>query len=97
MIKRKRYSVEVVAVDQVGLPVSATVLSKTGEGLSDGHVTQDVSQACTKLNFNIFSPNDEEKLIVHAESPALQPQQRLDIHFTDCASLPSRQRIPWMN
>ena len=92
--KGKRFSVKLVAVDQVNHPVNATIhsfLPRTGGGLEKDQATQNTSQICTEVNFNLFSPYDREELIMLPEGPCLnspQSQRRLDIQFTACDSCP---------
>ena len=94
VIKGKRFSVELIAVDQVDHPVNATIYSslyKTGGGLVKGQSIQYTTTTCTKLNFNLFSPSDKEELIMYADGPCMyspQSQRRLDIQFTACDSCP---------
>ena len=94
VIKGKRFSVELAAVDQVYNPVNATIyssLSKTGGGLLKGQNIQNTVKACTKLKFNLFSPSDKEELIMNADGPcAYSPysQRRLNVQFTACDSCP---------
>lgn len=94
VIKGKRFLVELVALDQVSHPISATIhssLFKTGGGLFKGQGVQNTTQACTKLPFNVFSPYDKEELIFYAEGPCMPSpwsQKRLDIQFTACDSCP---------
>ena len=68
--KGKRFSVELVAVDRVNHPVNATIhslLATTGRGLGEDQEYQNTSKVCTKLIYNIFSPNDQEELIFYLE------------------------------
>ena len=94
VIKGKRFFVEIVAVDQVDHSVSATIhsiLFNTGGGLGAGQATQTTNRTCTELNFNLFSPNDKEELIMYAEGPCVSSplsQRRLTIQFTACDSCP---------
>ena len=94
VVKGKRFSVELVAVDQVNHPVNATIYSslyKTGGGFMKGQSIQNTTKTCTKLNFNLFSPSDKEELIMYAEGPCMyspQSQRRLNIEFTACNSCP---------
>ena len=92
--KGKRFSVELVAVDQVNHPVNATIYSslyKTGGGFMKDQSIQNTTKSCTELNFNLFSPSDREELIMYAEGPCMyspQSQRRLNIQFTACDSCP---------
>ena len=92
--KGKGFSIELVAVDQVKHPVNATIHSlffKTLGGLRKDQATQNISEACSMLNFNLFSPYDKEELIMSAESSCMsspQSQRRLTIEFTACNFCP---------
>ena len=94
VIKGKRFSIKVAAVDEVGHLVSTRIHSRlrsTGGGFGSGQEFQNTSKTCTELNFNLFSPNDKEELIMVAEGPcdnSPQSQQQLTIHFTACDSCP---------
>ena len=94
VIKGKRFTVEVVAVDQVNHLTSASVqslLPQTGGGFGSGQVIQNVSETCTELGFNLFSPNDKEELIMYVEGPCKTSplsHRRLLIQFTACDSCP---------
>ena len=92
--KGKRFSVELIAMDQVNHPVDATInsiLDRTVGGLGMGQATQNTSNICTNLTFNLFSPNDGEKLIMKVEGSYVNSPQseiRLTIQFTACDSCP---------
>ena len=94
VIKGKRFSIKVAAVDEVGHLVSASIhshLRSTRGGLEGGQEFQNTSKTCTELNFNLFSPHDEEVLIMFVEGPcenSRQTWQRLTIYFTACDSCP---------
>ena len=94
VIKGKKFIVKIVAVDQVGHYIDAKIhsqLLRTGGGLGSGQENQNTSETCTDLNFNLFSPNDKEVLVMYAEGPCQsspQSQRRLSIQFTACDSCP---------
>lgn len=81
-------------MDQVNHPISATIhssLFKTGGGLLKSQGIQKITQICTKLTFNVFSPYDKEELTLYAEGPCMPSpwsQRRLGIQFTACDSCP---------
>ena len=81
-------------MDEVSHLISASIHSRlrsTDGGLESGQDIQNTSKTCTELSFNLFSPNDEEKLIMFAEGPcksSTQSRQQLTIHFTACDSCP---------
>ena len=94
--KSKRFSVEVVAIDRINHPVDATIhslLATTEGGLGDNQEYQNTSKVCTKLIYNIFSPNDQEELILYLKkncitSDSILSQRRLTIKFTACDFCP---------
>ena len=94
VIKGKKFFVKIVAVDQVGHYIDAKIhsqLLRTGGGLGSGQENQNTNKTCTDLNFNLFSPNDKEVLVMYAEGPCQsspQSQRRLSIQFTACDSCP---------
>ena len=69
-VKRgERFSVSVVAVDQIGNPVEATIqtiLNFNESGLAEGQLTRMIAGECTELTFNVISPQDSEKLTLYA-------------------------------
>ena len=92
--KGEQFSIELVAVDQVHYPTAAIIystLQSTEGGLGKGQETQNTSRNCSRLHFNVFSPNNKEELIMYAEGPCLssvQSQRRIIIEFTDCNHCP---------
>ena len=92
--KGKKFSIKLIALDQVSHPINATIhssLFKTGGGLLKDQGVQNITKACTRLTFNVFSPYDKEELILYAEGPCMPSpwsQRRLDIQFTACDSCP---------
>ena len=92
--KGKRFSVSLVAVDQVNHPVNATVyssLNNAGGGFKKDQAIQNTTKACSELNFNLVSPYDKEELIMFAKGPCMsspQSQQRVSVHFTACDFCP---------
>ena len=84
-----KFSVELVAVDQVGHPVNAvvhTILLRSGGYFSKGQEEQTINGNCTEFNYNVFSKNENEVLKMHIESSNVR--QTLHIQFTDCDSCP---------
>ena len=92
--KGKRFPISLVAVDQVGHPINATIhsyLRNAGGGFGKGQDIQNTTKACTELNFNLVSPHDKEELIMFARGPCMtspQSQKRLNVHFTACDYCP---------
>ena len=59
----------IIAVDQVGKPVNATIqtsLDFTESGLAEGQLTREIPAECTDLTFNIVSPHNSENLTLFA-------------------------------
>ena len=90
--KGERFTVHLVAVDQVNHTVPnaniITTLKSPQSGLGEGQLIQTTSnRACTKLQFNIFSPHEYEELILHPEGPckdAVLSKCTLQIQFLPC-------------
>ena len=91
--KGEAFTVPLAAVDQVGHVISATIHSypiKSNEsGIGEGQFIQGAASTnnCTDLTFNVFSPYDDEELIVFADGPckdALLSQRRIQIKFLPC-------------
>ena len=84
-----KFSVELVAVDQVGHPVDAvvrTILLRRGGYLSEGQEEQTIHRNCTEFNYNVFSQHESEVLKMHIENSNVK--QTLNIQFTDCDTCP---------
>ena len=65
--RRKTFSIELIAYDQVSNAVNATVdcsLNSSAGGLGESQVVQHISETCTEFHFNIFSPRKYEDLIL---------------------------------
>ena len=66
------FSVEIVAYDQVNHMVNAIIESSVNSsagGLGEGQAIQHINEACTKLNFNLFSPLNTETLMLIMRGP----------------------------
>ena len=91
IMKGETFTVSLVAVDQVSHVISATIHSspKSNEsGIGEGQLIQSTTDSCTELSFNVFSPHDNEELIVYADGPckdAFLSQRRLQIKFLPCS------------
>ena len=89
--KGEKIQVPLIAVDQVGHVVSATIHStpKSNEsGISEGQLIQSTTDSCTNLTFNVFSPHKTEELIVYADGPckdAPLSQRKILINFLPCS------------
>ena len=69
--KGQTFSVSLVAVDQIGQPVDATIqsiLRYNGSGLAEGQLTRSIPGECTALKFSIVSPQDHEVLSLYASN-----------------------------
>ena len=87
--KGKRFSVSLIAVDQVNNTVpNATIRSHLLHGgLGVNQFLQNTGEGCTDLMFEIFSPYKSEQLILYADGPckdAPLSQSILEINFTSC-------------
>lgn len=83
------FSFEVIAVDQVGHPVDGIIhntLLRIGGYLGDGQEKQIIHRNCTKVTFNVFSPNEGEVVKMHVENSNVKLTQI--IQFTACDSCP---------
>ena len=85
------FQVSLVAVDQVGQPVSATIqasLNSTESGLAEGQLSKEISSECTKLTFNVVSPHDSETLALYgSDGPCrnvILSRAIVEIHFDPC-------------
>jgi predicted outer membrane repeat protein len=84
------FSISIAAIDQVNHTVEATIrtsLLSSVSGLGEGQLIQKVTKNCTNLTFTVFSPNEEEELIMYAEGPckdASLSQLRLPIQISAC-------------
>ena len=72
--KGELFTVSLVAVDQVGNPLNATIISsfqsKSGNGqLKAGQVEQQVGDQCTELEYNVYSQDNSSQIRIHAEGP----------------------------
>ena len=89
--KGETISVSLVAVDQVGHPVAATIqilLSSNQSGLLEGQLMRSISAKCTNLNFNVVSPEGSEKLSLFASNGPCRSAESasliVDVIFLPC-------------
>ena len=88
--KGETFVVEVIAVDQIGHPLSTNVTTSfksTESGLFVRQVSQHVNGSCTNLSFSVESPRKSEKLFLHAEGPCNSKQYStavVPIEFGPC-------------
>ena len=90
--KGQTFTLPVVAVDQVGQPVSATIqtsLRFTESGLAEGQLAREIPAECTNLTFNIVSPHKSENLSLYAlDGPCKDAElssATVKIHFLPCS------------
>ena len=85
-----RFTISLVAVDQVNHSVSATIRSTLFSihgGLDEDQALQNISDSCSTLKFSVFSPHESDKLIMYAEGPckdAMLSQKQVNIQFLPC-------------
>ena len=101
--KGQTFTLPVVAVDQVGQPVSATIqtsLHFTESGLAEGQLAREIPTECTNLTFNIISSHKSENLSLYASDGPCKDAElsraTVDIHFLPC-SCPIGLQVSGMN
>ena len=101
--KGHTFTLPVVAVDQVGQLVSATIqtsLHFTESGLAEGQLARKIPAECTNLIFNIVSPHDSESLSLYASDGPCKDAElssaAVEIHFLPC-SCPIGLQVSGMN
>lgn len=89
--KGETFTLSLVAVDQIGQAVDATIQSSldfTESGLAEGQLMQRVTKHCTDLKFSIVSPQTFERLTLYASDGPCRDAElssiRFDIEFVDC-------------
>ena len=90
--KGENFTVSLVAVDQIGQPVHATIqtsLNFAGSGLAEGQLARKIPAECTDLEFNVVSPNNSENLTLYAlDGPCKDADLSrgiVEIHFLPCS------------
>ena len=90
--KGEIFTHSVVAVDQIGQPVSATIqisLQFTGSGVAEGQLARKIHSACTNLTFNVISPHNSENLTLYASDGPCKDAEvsraKIEIHFLPCS------------
>ena len=86
------FTLSVVAVDQVGQPVNATIqtsLHFTESGLAEGQLARKIPAECTNLTFNVVSPHVSENLSIYASDGPCKDSEfsraTIQIHFLPCS------------
>lgn len=89
--KGELFTLSLVAVDQVGHPVNATIqtsLAFTASGLGVGQLMRNISSTCTNLTFNVYSPHSSEELELYASDgpckDANLSKRTVEIKFLPC-------------
>ena len=90
--KGETFTLSVVAVDQIGQPVSATIqtsLHFTESGLAEGQLARKRPAECTNLTFNVASPHNFEILTLYASDGPCKDadlsRRTVEIHFLPCS------------
>ena len=90
--KGETFTLSVVAVDQIGQPVSAiiqTSLHFTEGGLAEGQLARKIPAECTNLTFNVVSSHHSENLTLYSsDSPCKDAELSrvtVKIHFLPCS------------
>ena len=101
--KGQTFILPVVAVDQVGQPVSATIqisLRFTESGLAEGQLARNIPAECTNLTFNVVSPHKSENLSLYASDGPCKDAElssaAIEINFLPC-SCPIGLQVSGMN
>ena len=88
--KGRNFTVSVIALDQAGHPLNATIIttlqSPTG-GLGEGQQSQMIGGYCTDLTLSVTSIEDYEEVIVYADGSCgdAGPSRRtIDVTFSKC-------------
>ena len=90
--KGEMFTVSLVAVDQVGNPLNATIInsfqSESGNGrLKAGQVEQQVGNQCTELEYNVYSQDNSAQIHIHADGPCGDKgvsRKTLNVIFLPC-------------
>ena len=90
--KGHTFRISVMAVDQVGHPMNATirssVVSESGIGrLKEGQAKQEIGNQCTELEYNVFSQDSSAQVELYAEGPCINlglSRQLINISFQLC-------------
>ena len=96
------FTVSLVAVDQVGNPVDATIItsfsSKSGVGrLKEGQMEQATGKKCTQLKYNVYSQDNSAQLHMYADGPCGSigdSRKTINITFLSCTCPVGFQQSP---
>ena len=86
------FNVSLVAIDQVGQPVNASIqasLHFTEGGLAEGQLNREIPAECTNMTFNVVSPHNSEILTLFASDGPCKDADLstapLEIDFLPCS------------
>ena len=88
--KGKVFKVPLVAVDQANHTVNAKIhisLSSSVGGLGEDQSLQETTESCTDVSLKVFSPNEQEELVLYARGPCKDAQLSIGqvfIQFLPC-------------
>ncbi len=90
--KGQTFKISVMAVDQAGNPVNATirssVITESGVGrLKEGQAEQAVGNQCTELEYNVFSQDSSAQVELYADGPCINlgiSKQVFNVSFPPC-------------
>ena len=90
--KGHTFKVNVMAVDQVGNQINATirssVVSESGrDRFKEGQAKQEIGNQCTELEYNVFSQDSSAQVELYAEGPCINlgiSRQLINIYFQPC-------------
>ena len=97
--KGELFTISVVAVNQVNMPIATYVrsyLTSEDSGLGEGQLIQKTRDECTNLSFTIFSPLEVEQVIMYADGPcgdAPLSQKVINVSFSPCKCPLGFQRV----
>ena len=102
--KGERFTLSLVAVDQIGNPVNATLISTLTESqsgqvgrLKEGQQLRKISDYCTDLEYNVYSSDSNEKIELYADGPCKNrgiSRQEVNITFLPCTCPVGLERVP---
>ena len=90
--KGQMFTISVMAVDQIGNPMNATirssVITESGfDRFKEGQTQQSVGNQCTELEYNVFSQDSFAQVELYAEGPCTNlgiSRQIINISFQPC-------------
>ena len=98
--KGKSFTLSLVATDQVGKPLNASIISslKSSIGrLKAGQQYRQINAKCTELEYNVYSSGSEAAIEIYADGPCLNhglSKQRVNITFLPCVCPVGFERVP---